>query len=274
MKKQIKFLWIGIFIICLLFVLEINKGIFNYLSIFSNFIKENIFSIQTSITYTIDKYFEQSAEIERLKAIEYENEQNKILISSMDSDINALVSLLELNKKPTMPNVFLIEAYSYVNMGQYTQVWLKKNDDFENDDEAVFGLIRNGYAAGIAITKNNKLLGILNGDLKASYGVYIGESKSIGILKNNLNDNVVIEYINAWSEIKEGDEVITNGLDNIFFEGIKVGKIKQVRQEYGYIVAEVDLYNKNNNIGYFWLVNVKNKENKKIEKSKENIKKP
>ena len=27
-------------------------------------------------------------------------------------------------------------------------------------------------------------------------------------------------------------------------------------QEYGYIVAEVDLYNKNNNIGYFWLVDI------------------
>ena len=114
----------------------------------------------------------------------------------------------------------------------------------------------NGYAAGIAMNSNGNLVGILNGDSKASYSVYIGDSKSVGILKNNTNGNIVIEYINAWNEIKIGDEVITSGLDGIFFEGIKVGKIKKVSQEYGYIVAEVDLYNQNNDIGYFWLIDI------------------
>ncbi|RAX55344.1 rod shape-determining protein MreC [Helicobacter sp. 16-1353] len=256
MKKQNKFLWLCIVFVCFLFVLEINKGIFVYITSFSNFMKENIFSLKDSISVSIDKYFSQAKEIERLRNVDIINEHNEIIILALEENIQKLSTLLEINKKPSLPNVFLVEAYSYVNMGKYSKVWLK-GDNFKNPDtDKVFGLIRNGFAAGIAINKDNGLVGILNGDSKASYGVYIGESKSIGILKNNASGNVVIEYINAWSEIKEGDEVVTNGLDDIFFEGIKVGKIKKVSQEYGYIVAEIDLYNKNDDIGYFWLVDI------------------
>lgn len=256
MKKRNKFLWICIIFICFLFVLEINKGIFVYVTSISNFVKENIFLLRDYISVTSDKYFSQAKEIERLREVDIKNEQNEITILALQDALQKLLPLLGINKKPSLPNIFLVEAYSYVNMGKYSQVWLKGDDFTNHSEDKVFGLIRNGFAAGIAINKNNNLIGILNGDSKASYGVYIGESKFIGILKNNANGNIVIEYINAWSEIKEGDEVVTNGLDNIFFEGIKVGKIKKVSQEYGYIVAEVDLYNKNDDIGYFWLIDI------------------
>ena len=78
----------------------------------------------------------------------------------------------------------------------------------------------------------------------------------MGILKTDISGKVVIEYINAWNEIKEGDEIITNGLDNIFFEGIGVGRVKKVRQEFSYIVAEVELYNQNKDIGFYWLIDL------------------
>lgn len=266
MKKHNKFLWFCIIFICFLFFLEANRGIFVYVTSFSNFMKDSIFSLQDSISSSVDKHFNQASEIERLKDVDTKNEQDEITILALKDTIQKLSSLLGVNKKPSLPGIFLVEAYSYVNMGKYTQVWLK-SDDFNNKTKnKVFGLIRNGFAAGIAVYKNGGLVGILNGDSKASYGVYIGKSKSIGILKNNTSGNVAVEYINAWSEIKEGDEVVTNGLDNIFFEGIKVGKIKKISQEYSYIVAEVELYNKNDDVGYFWLVDVNSAQNPPINK--------
>ncbi|MGX2982774.1 rod shape-determining protein MreC [Helicobacter sp. 23-1045] len=124
--------------------------------------------------------------------------------------------------------------------------------------EKIYGLIKDGYTAGIALYKDGLLQGILNGDSKVSYGVFVGENKNIGILQTDISGNVVVKYIAAWQDIKEGDEVITSGLDGIFFEGIGVGRVKNVRDEFSYIVAEVDLYNQNDEIGYFWMVDLSN----------------
>ncbi|MGX3010318.1 rod shape-determining protein MreC [Helicobacter sp. 23-1044] len=124
--------------------------------------------------------------------------------------------------------------------------------------EKIYGLIKDGYTAGIALYKDGLLQGILNGDSKVSYGVFVGENKNIGILQTDISGNVVVKYIAAWQDIKEGDEIITSGLDGIFFEGIGVGRVKNVRDEFSYIVAEVDLYNQNDEIGYFWMVDLSN----------------
>lgn len=256
MKKHNKTLWISIIIMCILFVLEINKGIFTYATLINNFVRENVFNIKDNISLAFDKYIYQAEEIENLGNVKLQNERLQARLLTLESENKKLLTLLNINKKPNLPDIFLVKAYSYVNMGNYSQIWLK-SDEFSNTDEnKIFGLIRNGYAAGVALNSNGGLVGILNGDSKASYSVYIGDSKSVGILKNNTNGNIAIEYINAWNEIKIGDEVVTSGLDGIFFEGIKVGKIKKVSQEYGYIVAEVDLYNQNNDIGYFWLIDI------------------
>lgn len=255
MKKQNKILLRICVVIIFLFILEINKGIINYGISISNYIKINLSQSLDSITTFYQLHLNQSNEIARLREIEKQKEYQDIELSIKNSNILNLMSLLDINAKPSSPNVYLVNSHSYVNMGQYSKVWLK---DYDNnlDNKKIYGLIRNGYAAGIALFKENRLVGILNGDSKLSYGVYIGDSKSVGILKTNMNNSTVVEYIYAWSDINIGDEIITSGLDGIFFEGIKVGKVKSIRQEYGYIVVDVDLYNKNNDIGYFWLVNV------------------
>lgn len=255
-NRKGRFLWICIFVVFILFILELNKGIVHYALNISNFIKSNVFDAKEYISNTFTKHTNQAKEIERLLIIAKEKEQNDILIQNLQRELNKAYTLSNINKKPSLPNVYLVEAYSYVKLGKYSQVRLKSDEFSSNDENKVFGLLRNGFVAGIALLKDDNLFGILNGDAKASYGVYIGKDKSVGILKTDLSGNVVIEYINAWSEIKEGDEVVTNGLDSIFFEGIKVGKVKAVRQEYGHIVTDVELYNKNNDIGYFWLINV------------------
>ncbi len=268
MKKRNRVLWVSIVIVFILFILEINKGIFIYITSINNFIRENVSIVKDNVSLVLNKYLNQAEEIQKLSNIELKNEYLESKLLALQEENKKLVELLGINKKPDLPNIFLVKAYSYVNMGKYSQVWLM-SDEFNNIAEnKIFGLIRNGYAAGIALNINGDLVGILNGDSKASYGVYIGDSKSIGILKNNTNGNIIIEYINAWSEIKAGDEVVTNGLDGIFFEGIRVGKIKKVSQEYGYIVAEVDLYNKNNDIGHFWLIDIPVKQSSKIDSIK------
>lgn len=255
MKKQNKILSIYIVIIIVLFLLELNSGIIKSSLAISNYLKENISSAISYVGEYIDTHISQANEIERLKIIEKQKEAQDIEIMAMNDVLSDILPLLDINKKPALPITHLVKAYSYVNMGQYSQVWLESIDDKTYSENEVYGLIRNGYAAGIALKKDNQLLGILNGDSKLSYSVYIGNGKSIGVLKSSIK-GVIVEYIYAWSEINVGDEIITSGLDDIFFEGVKVGKVKAIRQEYGYMVVDVALYNENNDIGYFWLVDM------------------
>lgn len=295
MKKHRRIgLWVCILIVFILFLLEANKGVFQYSVAFGDKIRQYIYDAKSLVTETFSTYANQSAQIRELNAIKEQKEKNDILLLNLQSEVAKMRQLTSQNLKPRAVDAMLVRAYSFVEMGQYLRVWLKSVDSakFAPDsapdsanrvknaessvnpaflakksldsatkstksaESKIFGLIKDGRTAGIAFYKDNLLLGALNGDPKVSYSVFIGEDKNMGILKTDINGKVVVEYINAWSAIKEGDEIITSGLDNIFFEGLGVGVVKKVRQEFSYIVAEVDLYNQNREIGYFWLISV------------------
>lgn len=253
MKIEFKkiFAWACLFGAIILLIIGLNKWLFSSIINVSSTTKSLVFDLKDSINEALFIHTNQLEKIEELSQIALQKEKNDLIILNLQHQISQLQTLLNINKKPEIPNIFLIKAYSYTNMGQYTQMWLK-SDEFSAQKDKIYGLVRNGFVAGIAFLQDGMLLGALNGAPNTSYGVYIGESKSIGILKNNLQNSVVIEYING--DINIGDEVVTNGLDSIFFEGLKVGVVTSVRQEYSYIVADIDLYHKNNDIGYFWLI--------------------
>lgn len=257
-KKRNKILWICILIIFVLFLLEINRGLFNYGIALGNGIRTKIYNLKNSISEVFENYTSQAEQIKKLKIIAEQKERGDIENMNLKSEVEQMRTLIDTNIKPRAMESFLVRAYSFVDMGNYSRIWLTGENLSAKlkDGDKVFGLIKDGYTAGIALYKDDLLLGILNGDPKVSYGVYIGEGKSMGILKTDISGKVVIEYINAWNEIKEGDEIITNGLDNIFFEGIGVGRVKKVRQEFSYIVAEVELYNQNKDIGFYWLIDL------------------
>ena len=85
------------------------------------------------------------------------------------------------------------------------------------------------FAAGIVKLEKNKPLIYLNHDEKANYGVYVGDNKAFGITHGQKNSkNIIVKYIPIFSDIKVGDEVATNGLDGIFYAGLKVGKVIKV----------------------------------------------
>lgn len=295
MKKHRRIgLWVCILIVFILFLLEANKGVFQYSVAFGDKIRQYIYDAKSLVTETFSTYANQSAQIRELNAIKEQKEKNDILLLNLQSEVAKMRQLTSQNLKPRAVDAMLVRAYSFVEMGQYLRVWLKGADSakFAPDsaldsanrvknaessvnpaflakksldsatkstksaESKIFGLIKDERTAGIAFYKDNLLLGALNGDPNVSYSVFIGEDKNMGILKTDINGKVVVEYINAWSAIKEGDEIITSGLDNIFFEGLGVGVVKKVRQEFSYIVAEVDLYNQNREIGYFWLISV------------------
>ncbi|NPA73611.1 MAG: rod shape-determining protein MreC [Epsilonproteobacteria bacterium] len=238
-----------LFIITILVVIKYN---------FNAVIKEPILDITLGIkSYYVellddlknfkDKYISQKESIQRLKEEVKALRKTALLSSAFAAKLN---SLLKDKSEIYTPELNITRAVSYVDLANYNRVWT----DFEGlKKDKIFGLLYQGYSAGIVVNKDGRAMGLLQGDDKCIFSVYIGEKKLPGVIFGDKND-MIIRYIPSWMKVKIGDEVYTSGLDNIFFEGIKVGKITKVLNEESYTSAVVQPYAKVAVPGFFHIV--------------------
>lgn len=196
---------------------------------------------------TISKYFLQVSRIEKLEEEVQELRKTAYLASTFANEIN---SYLIVDDKQFLPNIEPIRAISYAQMGDLNQVWL----DFEDFNASkIYGLLYRGLSAGIAVERDGLPLGLLQGSQKCIFSIVIGDEKIPGIIYGNAED-MLIKYIPPWSRPKEGDEVVTSGLDNIFVSGIKVGKVVEVIHDNAFITARVKPYVNINIPNYFHVI--------------------
>ncbi len=198
----------------------------------------------------IDKHIFQAQEIKNLKNKLQKYENNHLVMQQLASEINDMYQ--ENNSSLiTNPKVQLVRTISYEKFGDLNRLWM---DIPDYNASKIYGLTYKELVAGIVISKNNKPLALLNSDIKSAYSVYVGKEKAPGIAHGNNAKNIIINFIPAWFNIKPGDEVITSGLDNIFFKGLKVGKIISVTKSQGYQNAVVEQYYKANEPNYFHMI--------------------
>ena len=221
-----KFLFIIFFLtIGLLYLFRIDKLIVEKLS-FSNNFKNIYINNIINVSSKIEKYFNNVTTIDRLQKDNNELKQYQILYQTTQKRLDTLkkfISEMDVNIINSH-NVKLAKVLSYINFNDFTKVWL----DLPKVDDTILGLIVKDYAAGIVINNNGKSVALLNGNKECSYAVFIGEDKVPGIVTSSKDGkNLTIQFIPIWAEIKIGDEVITSGMDNIFFEGLKVGRISE-----------------------------------------------
>ncbi len=248
-----------------------NRGLFSFLTIsialflsalyYSNAIQEPFISslnyIKTSyhnstkyIQTSIDTHFFQAYKIEELEQKLQKYENNYLVMQQLASELEGLY--LENNSSfKSNPKVQLVRAISYQKFGDFNRLWI---DIPEYNNSKIYGLIHKELVAGIVIPENERALALLNKDIKSSYAVYIGDKDAPGIAHGNNAENIVVKFIPTWFEIKAGDEVITSGLDEIFFKGLKVGKVLSVTSSQGYQNAVVEPYYKTNEPSYFHII--------------------
>lgn len=203
----------------------------------------------------MQNYTNQAQRIEEMREKINALESETIKYESLKAEYDSLYYSLGVERHYIDPDVHLVKVLSYASLGIYTKIWINYNET--SNARKIFGLTKDGYAIGIAKWVDNKLLGILNGDVECSYSVYIGDSRIPGILRSLQNGHTIIDYIPAWQNAKSGDIVRTSGLDGIFFEGIQVGILGNVKYENGYLKADVTPYNFSNRLSYVWLVDTK-----------------
>jgi rod shape-determining protein MreC len=202
------------------------------------------------VEVTIEKHFFQARQIEELnqKLERYEN--NHLVMRQLAMEINDLYkennSSLKIN-----PQVELVRTISYQKFSDFNRIWINIPD---YNASKIYGLTYKEYVAGIVIPKNGEPLGLLNRDIKSSYAVSVGAMHAPGIAHGNNDKHIVIKFIPSWFNLKVGDEVVTSGLDGIFFKGLKVGQVLSIQKAQGYQNAIVDQYYKADEPNYFHLI--------------------
>ncbi|MDR1976558.1 MAG: rod shape-determining protein MreC [Campylobacteraceae bacterium] len=246
MNNKLRFL----LIILLLAVISINyaNGLRGLVGDISSFAINIYIGVKDGLADTINEHFDQRDEIRDLKKRNAELLELAQVSSAYATKLNAM--LKEANLTQYAVKTKIVRALSYVTLGDYNKVWL----DFEDFDEnKIYGLMYQGYSAGIVTARDGRALALLQQDPKSAYSVYVGTTKIMGVAFGS-GDKIEIRYIPLWSEPKVGDEVITSGLDNIFFEGLKVGKITAIYKSESYFTAVVEPYAVTEVPGFFHVI--------------------
>ena len=236
--------------LALLFSYRYSKDINHYFLSYLSFFKSSYLSLNDFIRNSIEEHFDQVNTIKKYRQniIHYNND--RLIFFKTYNQLKQIYR--EYNSSFRVnTSVQLVRTISYAKLNDFTKVWLSMKN-FEEDK--VYALISGSYAAGIVIIKDKKPLALLNSDLKSSYAVYVGKSLAPGIIKGKNKDYMIVEYIPSYNPIKVGDEVITSGLDNIFFYGIKVGRVIRVSLANGYQSAYVKPYYDNVVSSYFQVI--------------------
>ena len=235
-----KFIFAFLFIIAgLSYLFEIDELLIKKFAFFNDF-KTTYIDKAINFSTTIEKHLDQANTIEKLKIENNELKEYKVLYTNTQNQLNTLKeSLVNIDLSENKPKIELIKVLSYINYNDFTKVWLDK----KLEDDSILGLITDNYSAGIVVNKNGNAVGLLNGNKECSYAVFIGEGKAPGIITSSENqDELQIKFIPIWAQINKGDEVITSGMDNIFFEGLKVGRIIEVTNLADMKIATVKPY--------------------------------
>jgi len=261
MNKKISLLFLSILFFLFYFFnihKDVEKKLLTLIQLFKIEYTQSLINIDNSIT----QFYQQASNIENLQKQILISKMNKVPLLQLQQEIK---DLKNFNQDILPKNDVITTRALYLRyFSDFTQVWL----DFGKKDSSINGIITNDTVAGIVILKDNKALGLLNQNPNCNYGVFIGKAQAPGITHGiKGQSNIKIKYIPSWYYINIGDEVVTSGMDNIFFKGLKVGRVLSIKKESNSLEAIVKPYSDTSIQRYYYLyINKKPLENQLLTK--------
>ena len=197
---------------------------------------ESFYDFKDYLVNKISQHFNQIEQIQKLKERNKELEDIAVKVAGFANQLNKILE--DQNSTKYLPQLSLTRAISYVKLNDYKRVWL---DKAKIPPKKNSGLIYQGYTAGIAINKNDRAMALLQGDEQCVFSVYIGKIKAPGLVQGQDN-KIFVKYIPKWAKINLNDEILTSGLDNIFFAGVPVGVVSKIYDDDMYQSVEIKPY--------------------------------
>lgn len=251
-----KFLFLFFFcFLSLLMLFWVNQGVRNVIFAITDRIKISYHHRVDSIHQGYERFFLQARTIAEYQEKMKKYQELELRFIETQNKINQMLAFypqMDLFQPTKFEPALVI---SYTKMAEYDRVWL--NGSGKYDPDKIYGIVRDGYALGIAVFKDGRLMGMFNGDENCSYGVYIGKDKVPAFIHYDPDDHqkILADYIPQYIKINIGDEVYTSGLDHVFDANIPVGKVEAVFDKNGYTTALVAPYANKQSPEYLWIIN-------------------
>jgi rod shape-determining protein MreC len=240
----------SLFVTLLFLSLNYSNPLKNHVLSYSNSIKLFFIEQYDRISGNIQRHFRQKEQIKSL--------QNEVETLRSPAQLSAVFAtklnqfLEEANLSAYNPILNLSRVIAYEELDNPFRMWI----EYPNfDRNRSYGLVHKGFTAGIVYSKFDKALAHLQLDKRVVFSVLIGSDKLLGVLFGN-EKNLLIKYIPAHANVKIGDEVVTSGSDNLFYEGIKVGKVVEIKTKNIYKIAIVEPYMKVKKPNFFYIVDL------------------
>ena len=250
-------LWVLFLSIVLFLSMRLSKEIHAQVLHLSDLVKVGVLNLNNNVANVIIRHFDQAKQIKRLNNDLRDKEQIAYELDFLKSEYNALLSSINTYFDVNIPEIKLARTLSYVNINDYTKVWLESKNNGGVDNSIIYGLVMDNKVAGIARYENNRLIGYLNGDEKCSYSVIVGKNNLSGVAKYDLKKGFIVDYIPLFPAIEIGDLVYTSGYDGIFYSGIFVGEVIGIEKRQGYQIAILKVAISNVSRLY-WLIDIGN----------------
>jgi rod shape-determining protein MreC len=214
----------------------------------SNEIKNTFVSVKEKFVKNYEEFFEQKKLLDNLL------KENQFLKDEIQKYAVRYAECKNLKyfKKIDFPNLTFVQTISYAKLPDFTEIYINYNKKFDHP----LGLVYNNMAAGIVVKNYGSYsLALLNSNEKTTYAVYVGKNMIPGIFYGKID---TVKYIKKYADVKVGDEVITSGLDGIFYKGAKVGVVTEVIKNKLSQEVKVRLYYNDLNPEFFYVVRRKN----------------
>lgn len=247
-----------VIILFLLFVATIvtkNDGkLIDILLSLVNPIKQTYTNVTRDIEDKSQSYVYQKESIERL------TKENKFLRKRLLEQKHYIQQVKDLYTRiPSLEriprrSVEIVQTISYVKLNSFSQVILTKPDTLIDSNKTLYGLVQDDVVAGVAQIRNNNLYGSLISNDNCRFSVFVGKDRAAGIAMGINANKMYVKFIPKWSNIKVGDQVVTSGLDTIFFANIPVGVVQSIEIENSYKVAYIKGYANVLKPDYFFLI--------------------
>lgn len=199
----------------------------------------NIFSalhdIKTSLidyTYSPFKKFaimkkeneDLKAEVSRLLQLE----QKYLEAIQENKSLKGLLSIKERD------STYITSAHVICrNLGQWDNILILDKGLSDGIKKDMIAITERGLVGKISSVTNSYSNLLLVTDINFSVSVRLQESRADGILSGTGFRKCKLKYIPSEIEVKEGENVITSGLDRLFPSGIPVGYVSKVNKYVG-----------------------------------------
>jgi rod shape-determining protein MreC len=225
-----------------------------------NTLKTSYFNFYDDVSNSISRYSQNIDYIEQLQNNTKQNNNYKLLYEKNLYKITQLEELLKITiKQEQKKNFKLVTTLSYKEFNDTSSLVL---DVILDKKDTIYPLLNaKNYVSGIAVYEKGQSVAYLNEHKTCSYTVDIGKNGATGVMGgySEKYKSIIIKYIPKHSVIKQGDLVVTNGLGNIFFNGIGVGVINEIFTLDSTLIATIDTYANNKEENRFFYVYKKNK---------------